>query len=98
MRIITVNLDDASIEELAKLSGSGEDRLYPSRSEAIRVAVREFLTLEISRIKAYVESQKIENPQLFQDESNTNNTKPITDSVVIIPGYKQERYTLKKRE
>ena len=45
MKIVTVNIPEAYIESIKRLVG--EDGLYPSRSELIRVAVRDFLVKEL---------------------------------------------------
>ncbi len=45
MKIVTVNIPESYIETIAKLVGN--HGLYPSRSELIRVAVREFLIKEL---------------------------------------------------
>jgi hypothetical protein len=45
MKIITVNLPKSYIKAIKHLTG--EDGIYPSRSELIRVAVREFLRKEM---------------------------------------------------
>lgn len=45
MKIVTVNVPEAYIEAINKLIGDGG--LYPSRSELIRCAVREFLLKEL---------------------------------------------------
>ncbi len=45
MKIVTVNIPESYIDSIEKLVG--EDGLYPSRSELIRVAVRDFLLREL---------------------------------------------------
>lgn len=55
MRIITVNLPVSYINAIKILTGEGG--LYPSRSELIRVAVREFLILEIKNAQSFTEFQ-----------------------------------------
>ncbi|KKK97824.1 hypothetical protein LCGC14_2648900 [marine sediment metagenome] len=45
LKIVTVNVPESYIEAIAKLVG--ENGLYPSRSELIRVAVRDFLIKEL---------------------------------------------------
>ncbi|HUW90645.1 MAG TPA: ribbon-helix-helix domain-containing protein [Candidatus Nanopelagicaceae bacterium] len=45
MKIVTVNVPENYIEAIKKLIG--RDGLYPSRSELIRCAVREFLIKEL---------------------------------------------------
>ena len=49
MKIVTVNVPEAYIEAIEKLVGG--NGLYPSRSELIRVAVREFLLKELEMAK-----------------------------------------------
>ena len=58
MKIVTVNIPDSFIGSIEKLVG--ENGLYPSRSELIRVAVREFLLKELAlanRMTKYKESE-----------------------------------------
>ncbi len=45
MKIVTVNVPESYIDAINKLIG--RDGLYPSRSELIRCAVREFLIKEL---------------------------------------------------
>ncbi|MHA1727421.1 MAG: ribbon-helix-helix domain-containing protein [Promethearchaeota archaeon] len=47
MRIITVNLPEKDIKTIASLVGNDNNGLYPSRSELIRVAIRDFLVKEL---------------------------------------------------
>lgn len=49
MKIVTVNVPESYIDAIEKLIG--DDGLYPSRSELIRCAVREFLLKEIQLAK-----------------------------------------------
>lgn len=49
MKIVTVNVPESYIDAIRKLVG--EDGLYPSRSELIRCAVREFLIKELKMAK-----------------------------------------------
>lgn len=49
MKIVTVNVPESYIEAIEKLIG--ENGLYPSRSELIRCAVREFLLKELNAVK-----------------------------------------------
>lgn len=57
MRILTVNLPISYIEAIAKLT-EGEDALFPSRSELIRVAVRQFLISELEAAKSFSKFQQ----------------------------------------
>ncbi|MFX1388869.1 MAG: ribbon-helix-helix domain-containing protein [Promethearchaeota archaeon] len=45
MKIVTVNIPETYLDSIEKLVG--ENGLYPSRSELIRVAVRDFLLREL---------------------------------------------------
>lgn len=59
MKIVTVNVPESYIEAIEKLVG--ENGLYPSRSELIRCAVREFLLKELRMAKnmtKYNETEK----------------------------------------
>ena len=51
MRIITVNLPVSYLKAIDSLTG--QKGLYPSRSELIRVAVRDFLITEIENAKSF---------------------------------------------
>ena len=57
MKIITCNLPVQYIEIIDKLTGT--DKLYPSRSELIRVAVHEYLIKELQSINQFAKLQKI---------------------------------------
>ena len=46
IKIVTVNINETDLDSIKKLVGA--DGLYPSRSELIRVAVREFLLKELA--------------------------------------------------
>lgn len=57
MKIVTINVPDSYLDAIDKLVGNGG--LYPSRSELIRVAVREFLIKElraVDKLNRYKES------------------------------------------
>ena len=49
MKIVTVNVPETYLEVAEKLIGN--NGLYPSRSELVRCAVREFLIRELNRVK-----------------------------------------------
>lgn len=51
MKIITVNLPVKDIKTIKGLVG--ENGLYPSRSELIRVAIRDFLIKELKLVKEF---------------------------------------------
>ena len=66
MKIVTVNVPESYIEAIEKLIG--QDGLYPSRSELIRCAVREFLLKELKMAKKIVKFDKSEMESF--DEEN----------------------------
>jgi Arc/MetJ-type ribon-helix-helix transcriptional regulator len=66
MKIVTVNVPESYIHAIEKLVG--ENGLYPSRSELIRVAVREFLLKEIKMEEAMKKFGEPE-PEDLEDES-----------------------------
>ncbi len=52
MQIVTVNLPSIYIDAIAKLTEQG---LFPSRSEAIRVALRDFLKSELGMVESLLD-------------------------------------------
>lgn len=77
IRIITCNLPEQYIEIIDKLTGT--DRLYPSRSELIRVAVHEYLIKELQSINQFAKLQKlkIETPAKPSNAENFNGISKI---------------------
>jgi len=67
MKIVTCNIPEAYIGAIAKLVGV--DGIYPSRSELIRVAVREFLLKELKIVKDMARSNEPELEEIFDDEN-----------------------------
>lgn len=55
MRIITINVPNSYLNAMDSLTG--ENGLYPSRSELIRVAVKDFLIKELEAAKAFSQYQ-----------------------------------------
>lgn len=68
MKIVTVNVQIEDIEAIKKLVG--EDGIYPSRSELIRVAVREFLLKELNLAKKMKE-YNLEEPEVEDFDEET---------------------------
>lgn len=66
LKIVTVNVPESYIEAINKLIGA--DGLYPSRSELIRVAVREFLIKELKMAKKFTKYEEPEDDDF--DEEN----------------------------
>ncbi len=71
MKIVTVNVPESYIEAIEKLIG--ENGLYPSRSELIRAAVREFLIKELKMVK-HMTKPPIK-PELKEVEEDENMIK-----------------------
>ena len=55
MKVVTVNVPESYVDAIEMLVG--ENNIYPSRSELIRVAIREFLLKEI-KIAKRIEERK----------------------------------------
>ena len=66
LKIVTVNIPESYLESIERLIG--ENGLYPSRSELIRVAVREFLIKELRRANEMIKFKEIEVEKL--DDKN----------------------------
>lgn len=66
LKIVTVNVPESYIEAIKKLIGA--DGLYPSRSELIRVAVREFIIRELKMAKNLMKDEEPEDDDF--DEEN----------------------------
>lgn len=65
MQIVTVNLPSIYIDAIAKLTEQG---MFPSRSEAIRVALRNFLKSELEMVESLLDlSEKEGKIQVIQD-------------------------------
>lgn len=83
---MTVNVEESDIDKIAKLVG--EESLYPSRSELIRVACRDFLLKEMKLAKG-MQKWNIKEPEIekFDDknfvrvpiDSVDKNDEPITE-------------------
>ncbi len=66
IKIVTVNVPESYLESIEKLVGN--EGLYPSRSELIRVAVREFLIREL-KMANNMAKYKEEEVEEFDDEN-----------------------------
>lgn len=67
MKIVTINVPESYIDAINKLIGQGG--LYPSRSELIRVAVREFLLRELKLANTMAKYKETEPEDDFDDEN-----------------------------
>lgn len=93
MKIVTVNIPESFIEAMEKLTG--EKGLYPSRSELIRVAVREFLLKEIEMAKNI---QKYTNKSDLEEFDDKNYIKiPVSDDDKDSPVREFKTYKIIKR-
>ena len=84
IKIVTVNIPESYLEAIRRLVG--EDGLYPSRSELIRVAVREFLIRELKRANEMIKYEEEEEEELDENkfvrvpnESIDENGDPIRE-------------------
>lgn len=66
MRIITINLPVSFIKIIDSLTG--HDGLYPSRSELVRVAVRDFLIHDIDSAKSFKKYAQAQAKRKKSDE------------------------------
>ncbi len=66
MKIITINLPEKYLQAIQILNDMG---VYPSRSEAIRIALRDFLTNEL---KMFKDLDSDEFSKLIRSKSNKN--------------------------
>jgi len=66
LKIVTVNVPESYIDSMDKLVGG--DGLYPSRSELIRVACREFLIRELRLAKEILRKQEPQKEELDEEK------------------------------
>ena len=66
MKIVTVNIPESYLESIKRLIGEGG--LYPSRSELIRCAVREFLIKELKNANEIIKYNEVEVEEI--DDKN----------------------------
>lgn len=86
MKIVTVNVPESYITAIAKLVG--DNGLYPSRSELIRCAVRDFLLKELT-LARNMQKWQVKTPEVekFDDknfvripiDSIDKNGEPLTE-------------------
>jgi antitoxin ParD1/3/4 len=57
MQIVTVNLPEIYIDAIGKLTGQG---MFPSRSEAIRAALRDFLKNELEMVESLLDLNEMD--------------------------------------
>ena len=79
MKIVTVNVPEPYINAIDKLTG--HDGLYPSRSELIRVAVRDFLLKELRMANNLTIYQKKSAEENFDHENYVR--VPVDDDMGV---------------
>ena len=77
MKIVTVNIPEPYINAIEKLTGN--EGLYPSRSELIRVAVRDFLLKEL-RMASNLSLYQKKTPEEKFDHQNFVRV-PVADDI-----------------
>lgn len=78
MKIVTVNVPEPYINAIDKLTG--HDGLYPSRSELIRVAVRQFLLKELRMANKLALYQKKSFPGEEKFDNENYVRVPVSDN------------------
>lgn len=80
MRVITANLPISYIKTIKSLT-TGEKRVFPSRSELIRVAIRDFLIKEVEGAENFIKFQskftKVYSPKIEKDEEEGTIKVPL---------------------
>ncbi len=99
MKIITVNVPESDVEAMANLVG--DEGLYPSRSELIRVAVREYLIkqLKIARKVSQTAEKTTAQKIITEKVGSTEYIKiPIgpTENLANNPQYKTYKIITKE--
>ncbi len=82
LKIVSVNIPQSYLEQIENLVGT--EKLYPSRSELIRVALREFLIREIKTIKnGALYKNSILSESLFNLEDHKLKEKSLNSKKII---------------
>jgi len=69
LKVVTVNVTESYLDAISKLIG--ENGLYPSRSELIRCAVREFLLRELKMAEKMIKTESEQNDE--EDDFDSEN-------------------------
>ncbi|MHA1749577.1 MAG: ribbon-helix-helix domain-containing protein [Promethearchaeota archaeon] len=85
MQIVTVNLPSFYVDAIAKLTKQG---LYPSRSEAIRVALMDFLKKELKMVEALLSIKQNKDETI---ETDVKKEKKIIDMRSIRRGWPEKK-------
>ena len=93
MKIVTINVPESYLDAIKKLIGKGG--LYPSRSELVRVATREFLLKELKLANSMTKYKEVEIEE-FDDENFVRvPTESVNEKSEPIREFKQ--YKILKR-
>lgn len=84
MQIVTVNLPSVYITAIKKMT---DERLYPSRSEAIRVAIRDFLKKELEMVEILLN---------IQDENEKKKPEKSSEKPKFDPGRKIDMRSIRR--
>ena len=90
MKIVTVNLPETYIDAIARLCGDEYDSQYASRSEFVRLAVRNQLLTDLGLMK------KFSHPEMIQEKK----IKGIKSVKIKVPieRVKEEKKILEKKQ
>jgi len=69
-----VNVPESYLKAIKKLTGEGA--LYPSRSELVRMAVREFLIRELETAESFQQLQQYSPNQMVKKLPSTSDEVP----------------------
>ncbi|MGQ4874586.1 MAG: ribbon-helix-helix domain-containing protein [Promethearchaeia archaeon] len=78
IKIVTINIPESYVDAMEKLIG--DDGLYPSRSELVRVAVREFLLKELriaEKMTQFADNNEDEQIEENTEENDDNDDIPV---------------------
>ena len=64
MRVVTVNLPETHLDAIARLCGNRYDSQYPSRSEFVRVAVKNQLLKDLNLLKKLSHLKSIQEKKI----------------------------------
>lgn len=67
MKIVTVNLPETHLDAIARLQGKEYDSQYPSRSEFVRVAVKNQLLIDLGLMKKLSLPGEIHEKKMIQE-------------------------------
>ena len=81
IKIVTCNVPEWQVEYVMKLVG--ENGLYPSRSEAIRVAVRKFLQKELKEARDLLSYEDYDKDNFVRIPNGKHEKKPFSTYKIL---------------